>query len=206
MLTSPYASVADLKARLQITGDSHDATLLEVLRAASQSISNETGRVFELAGSTAARTFKARTGGWTCRVDDLTVENVDGTEYAPTVEWSTSGNTGTFSAQSGDVILRDVQASGVVDTLEADTVPFPTGRGCWVKVTPSASCQGWGWASVPDPIVDATLLLAARLHKRRATPEGVVGFEGAGVGRIARIDADVAELVRPYCRIEKWVP
>lgn len=206
MLIAPYADLAALKRRMQITQADKNSDLEAALMAASVAITNETGRRYELENDRDARTFRAGRSGWTCRIDDLTIADSDGVDQAPTVTTATSGRDQTYTAHSGVVITNDIQRSGVVDLLEGDTYAFPTGRGAWVKVTPATTSQGWGWGHVPAPIVEATLMLANRYHKRRNTPEGVVGFEGAGVGRIANRDMDVMELIRPYCRIEKWVP
>lgn len=44
----------------------------------------------------------------------------------------------------------------------------------------------------------AVIMQAARLYKRRRSPEGVAGFGEMGVVRISRIDPDVAELLAAY--------
>ena len=47
-----------------------------------------------------------------------------------------------------------------------------------------------------DDVVEAKLLLAGRLYRRRMTPEGVAGFGGDGaVVRVLSRDPDVAELL-----------
>lgn len=45
---------------------------------------------------------------------------------------------------------------------------------------------------------EATLLAAARLWKRRSTPEGVLGLGTEGVIRVGRFDADVADLLAEF--------
>lgn len=205
MLTNPYASLPELKNRMQVTNDRHDADMSTDLMAASVAITNQTGRRFELENTTEARTFQANGPGWRCFIDDLDISDVDGTEHAPTITTTSGGRTDTYTAHTGEVILCTVQRSNVVDLIEGDTYTFPVGRGCWVKVTPDSDAQGWGWGVTPAPIVEATLLLASRYHKRRNSPEGAIGFEGAGVGRIAGRDPDVAALIAPYIRVTKWV-
>lgn len=60
----------------------------------------------------------------------------------------------------------------------------------------------WGWAAVPEPVKEATTLLANRLLMRaRQAPFGVVqlGLEGEAA-RIARNDPDVSFLLSEYVR------
>lgn len=47
----------------------------------------------------------------------------------------------------------------------------------------------------------ARLMWAARLWKRRNSPEGVAGFGDLGVIRISRTDPDLAALLEPYARV-----
>lgn len=75
---------------------------------------------------------------------------------------------------------------------------FPTDtRRPGVQVT-----AAWGWASYPTPIQQAALIQAARLFKRRHSPEGIVGgFDQFGAVRVSsRPDPDVEQLIAPYRR------
>jgi hypothetical protein len=60
-------------------------------------------------------------------------------------------------------------------------------------------------ADVPDPWPDevhtATLIQAARIFKRRGSPEGVAGFGDLGLVRVAALDADVETMLAEYLRI-----
>ncbi|MEV2240579.1 phage gp6-like head-tail connector protein [Micromonospora sp. NPDC049891] len=56
----------------------------------------------------------------------------------------------------------------------------------------------WGWPAVPDQVVQATLLQAARLFKRKDSVGGTVGNEEFGFLRITRVDPDVESLLRPF--------
>lgn len=58
----------------------------------------------------------------------------------------------------------------------------------------------WGWAAIPDPVKQATLILANRNMARSGAPLGVVGFDTFGSVRVTPIDKDVVELLRPYRR------
>ncbi len=60
----------------------------------------------------------------------------------------------------------------------------------------------WGWTAVPDNIVQATLLQASRLAKRRDAPFGVAGSPDMGneLRLLARLDPDVEVLIAPFRR------
>lgn len=64
--------------------------------------------------------------------------------------------------------------------------------GAWVydRVSPSAVRR-------PE-VVQAVLLLAARLYKRRLSPEGVAGWEDMGAVRVVARDPDIERLIEQH--------
>jgi hypothetical protein len=64
----------------------------------------------------------------------------------------------------------------------------------------------WGWSADPAAVVNATLIQAARIFKRRTSPEGVVGgFQDFGAVRVSsRMDPDVMDLLAPYRRASSF--
>lgn len=73
---------------------------------------------------------------------------------------------------------------------------FPTTRK-GVKVTGT-----WGWPSVPEPIQEACLLLAAQIFMRKGAVFGIVGGGEMGeVAYIARRDPHVRMLLERYSRV-----
>ena len=56
----------------------------------------------------------------------------------------------------------------------------------------------WGCPVVPEPVKQATTIIATRLYKRKDSPEGVAGFGEFGVVRIKATDPDVANMLDPY--------
>lgn len=51
---------------------------------------------------------------------------------------------------------------------------------------------------VDDDLFLACLLRTARYLARRNSPDGLVGFADFGPARVARVDADIETLERPY--------
>lgn len=54
----------------------------------------------------------------------------------------------------------------------------------------------------PEPVVEATVILATRLFRRKDAPFGVIGSPEFGLSDIAAHDPDVQRLMRPY---ERWI-
>jgi hypothetical protein len=78
--------------------------------------------------------------------------------------------------------------------IGALSFPMATRRQGLIRVTGT-----WGWAAVPDAVVQSTLLLTNRLLKRRGSPEGVAGFGDFGVVRItSQDDPEVVRYLTPY--------
>lgn len=82
-----------------------------------------------------------------------------------------------------------VDASVMHDALEA------------AKGHITSRCVPFTSNQIPAPVRQAAVILAARLYRRRDTPEGASAFGGdAGVGVIRHdiVDRDVEQLIRPW--------
>ena len=196
-MTTLYATVAEFKVRLGISDSTDDAALTTALNAACRSIDKACGRRFYIDQAASARTFRiaygaeygirlpagveiASTSGLIVKTDD----NDDGT-------FETTWDAADFELLPSNAIavsepVREIVAVG--DRL------FPTGlRRSALQVTAI-----WGWPAVPDDIIEASMILASRLFKRKDSPHGVAGFNDFGVVRLSNSDPDVAMLVGPY--------
>lgn len=190
-----YATVQDLRLRLQIDDSQNDAELSDKLDTASRQIEQDTGRVFTLDAAASARTLNpagrvVRTReGDKLLIDDigdtagLIVEVGQGTSYVAltaTDDYETGPDNALAMGEPIEWLLR----------LWRPWIWWPRQR---VRVTAK-----WGWPSVPAPIKEATLLRAARLFRRRNSPEGVAGFGDMGPIRVSRTDPDYDALIYPY--------
>lgn len=179
-----YATVAALRGHLDFldTYHSQDAELATVLDVATQAVADYTGRTFGTVSSSGARIFDG--GACRCLIDDAaTVTLVEDSGDRQT--WTTVTSTTWWTEP----------ANAAPYTSVVSATPFAS----WIRVTGT-----WGYgATVPGPVERATLMMAARLWKRRASLTGVEGFGDFGVVRIARTDADVAMLLGPYRRADR---
>ncbi len=188
-----YATLADLKEMLGIeTADTTRNTLLtRALSSASRSIDRTTGRRFDLDESATARTYNPGSravpgeSGERLIVDDigdaigLVVETGAGGSWTDVIGYETAPE---------NALSRGRPVTTLV--LPAGTWGCGTTR---VRVT-----ARWGWPAIPDDIVQAALLQAARLFKRKDSPEGVTGSAEWGVIRLSRRDPDVWALIEHF--------
>ncbi|GGN40529.1 hypothetical protein FHR83_007016 [Actinoplanes campanulatus] len=192
-MANEYATLAELKGarKIPLSDTADDAALNKALTRASRAIDDRTGRRFWLDGSATARTGATRGrvvrddgDGELLLVDDiasttgLIVELGDGSAWTAVTDYFTEP----------DNALADSRA---ITGLRRD-------RGLWCTSRRWRITALWGWPAVPDPIAEATLLLANRRFMRRDSPEGVAGWANEGPVRVSRFDPDIEDLVSPY--------
>ncbi|HEY9351873.1 MAG TPA: hypothetical protein VIP28_01425 [Nocardioides sp.] len=194
-MAQSYGSVATLKAQLNIepADTSRDDLLTRALAAASRGIDKACGRGrrFWLDAAPVARVFTPF-DRVVCRDDgDLLLVDDIGSTTGLVVETGTAGSWASVTSYetSPDNALLDGHAiTGLLLT-----------NGTWgtalnrVRITAQ-----FGWPAVPDDITEAALIQAARLYRRKDSPEGVTGSAEWGVVRLSRRDPDVWNLIEPY--------
>jgi hypothetical protein len=179
-----YASLSELKAYLgpEVSGvATFDAALTDALNSTRLEIEQFCFRQFNDAGSASARTYDP-ISPYRVVVDDFhtitglvikTDEDGDGV-FEKT--WTTA-----------DYRLRPLNGTrnGVpgwpywmIEAKENSSLRFPKELES-VQVT-----ARWGWASVPPPVKQATLIIAAKTHQLKDAPLGVAGMGQFGVVRV----------------------
>lgn len=182
-----YTDLATVKAALgKITSDDRDELIEGAIRAACRLIDRRTGRRFYADEIATARTFPVlgqmhyAGGEQVLLVDDIADDTgllVASTSGSLTGWWTGPDNALVY----GRPITQLAATSGWLPA---------TGR---VTIT-----ARWGWPAVPDEIAQAAQLLAARLYRRKDSPQGVLGSAEWGVTRVSRIDPDVEALIGPF--------
>jgi hypothetical protein len=195
-MVTEYTTPAVVKGMLgKTTADDRDDLIIQAVAAASRMIDQRCGRRFYADATATPRTFTAHDRHLTVgdaqslRIDDY----VTGDDV--TVETKT-GFAGTWTPVTG--------WEPGPDNADADGMP-------WTEVVYQAGWLGdttkirvtarWGWPSVPDGVAQAAALLAARLYRRKDSPQGVLGSAEWGVARVSRFDPDVESLIAPYILI-----
>jgi phage gp36-like protein len=203
MINQGYATRNQVKAALRIgTADTLDDDLIDnCVGAASRLIDGYCNRRFWQSGTAEARVYQAEDSFY-CSIDDIA-----GT--AITLKTSSQAD-GTFDVtwKVSDYQLEPLNGNLDGLTWSYDKIRavgdylFPTvnanyGEQALVQVT-----AVFGWPSVPEPVVQATIIQASRIFKRYDSPLGVAGFGDLGAIRVSRyLDPDMAQLVEPYRRM-----
>lgn len=189
----PYLSVQEFKARVASVGTANDGALLTVLTAASRQIDTKTGRRFDKTDTAVARDFAARDARFV-DIDDLvsltSLVTDNGSRTYPTTWVSTDYDL----VQIGGVDA--FRPYGSIRTAPTGLQLFYTGVLHAVRVT-----GVWGWSQVPDPIKEATFLVANRLKSLWNAPFGITGASNQQGGMrvdAGDVDAFVCDLISPY--------
>lgn len=192
-------TAANLKSHLGISDTTDDTTIGYAVNAANSAVVEWCGRSFDktATGSASARKFYPECSTH-IDVDDFW-------ETSVLVVKTDQGDDGTYETTwtvDTDFILEPT--NGIVNGIAwpytrivavgARLFPLSNRRPS-VQVT-----AAWGWTAVPDAVFEATLIKAARIWKRKNSPEGVLGgFADFGAVRITnREDPDVQMLLAPY--------
>lgn len=195
-MANEYASLATLKAHLNVeTADSsRDALLNQALATASRGIDRACGRRFYLDAAPVQRVYNPRSrvareaDGEVLLVDDI------GSATGLVVE---TGSGSSWAAVAGYETAPD---NALADSRPITGLLRPNGIWTW-QVTSTTRVRvtaRFGWPTVPDEIVQATLIQATRLYRRKDSPEGVTGSAEWGVVRLSRRDPDVWNLIEPF--------
>ncbi|MFG2070987.1 phage gp6-like head-tail connector protein [Micromonospora tulbaghiae] len=191
-----YATLTRLKASLKLDPSdvARDELLTEALDVASRQIDKTCNRPHGFWLDQAPTTREYRTIGRVVAGDDGDALLVDD-----------------IASLTGLVVAARTGSGHAWEALDAgDVDPEPCnalidGR----PVTLLRRWRGWaadrvrvtalhGWPAVPAEVAMACRMQALRLYRRKDSPEGVLGSAEWGVTRVARVDPDVAELLRDF--------
>lgn len=191
-----YADIALFRASMKIQHQSMDDSIRSILRAVDAAIDQHCGQSFTLDAAVTPRIFlpQPRRSRRAYALDEfdrgLTVDPI-GSTIGLVVEVGTTTwlarDASTFETRPLNSLLRGVPITSL-ESLDGDWL----GGRQRVRVT-----ARWGWPTVPPQVAEAALLWAARLWKRRDSPEGVIGSSEWGTVRVPRADPDIVKLLEP---------
>ena len=192
MTTEPsYGDLASLKAALGITDSLRDAGLTSALVATSRWIDNYCGRRFYLDSAVSQRVYNPDRllNGAQFLTDDIgdNVGLIVETGSA-TLGWAVV--TPYVETAPDNAVARN---RPVTSLIRVDGIPWVCAWAGRVRLT-----ARWGWPAVPDAVNQAAVIQAARLFKRKDSPEGVLGNSEWGAVRVSRVDPDVMALIGPF--------
>lgn len=194
MATTAYADLATLKQSLGLAVDdtADDALLDRALDSASRSIDDLCGRRFWRDDTAGARTYRPGTRSlWTQDGHLLLVDDI-ATDAGLVVEVGSPAG-GWAAVTDHETAPDNAAADGrAITGLLLARRGWPTGTQR-VRVT-----AVWGWPAVPAQVAQACLIQAARLFRRKDSPEGVTASSEWGPIRVTRVDPDVHALVQHF--------
>jgi hypothetical protein len=188
-----YATVEQLKQRINITDTVDDVVLDMVLDAVSRAIDNFCNRFFY---STAAGTVRYYTPIYT---DEVQIDDCVALSAVVTDSDGDRTYEDTWTATDYDLLPEN---AGSVDPYTSIAVTpdgdysFPRGVRKGLKLTGT-----WGWPAVPPAVREACLIQSARIFKRKDAPFGITGSPEMGQMRLGRFDPDVQWLLETYRHI-----
>lgn len=210
-ITNGYATLAQLKARLGITGTSEDTLLEEAVQSASREIDKFCRRRFYKDTNATARVYDLNhdlgiLDSCLAIVDDfwdttgLIVKTDTGGDGSYATTWTTSDYqlaplNGIVEGESGWPYWK-IQA---VRSLWFPSWPY---RGVPLARRGPAPLQvtaKWGWTAVPDPVYQACLIIATANYKLKDAAFGAVGIGDLGVVTVTQVPAAMNKL-KPYVR------
>lgn len=191
-----YTDVVKVKRALGKTSeDVRDDLIEDAIAAASRMIDERCGRRFYADTTAIRRMFPACDRYYTdgdaqyLRVDDI----ADPTGMTVEVR---RGFGGTWTTVSDWELGPDNAA------LDGRPYTEIVGAAGWLDDTTKVRALArWGWPAIPDGVTSAAALLAARLYRRKDSPQGVIGSADWGAIRVSRFDPDVETLIAPYILI-----
>lgn len=206
---SDYLTVQELADYLTIDDADDDTGLAAAITASSRAIDAWCLRSFGADTVVTSRRFQSD-DSWSAVVDDFW-------DLATLVVKTDSGDNGTFDqtwAITTDYVVEPFNnyVGGIggwpyyrLSATGSRYFPMSalgSGRRPRIQVTAK-----WGWAAVPDAVVQATYIKAARIFRRKNAPDGGGGFDSAGGFSVPLIrvsnreDPDVTALLAPYRRL-----
>ena len=199
-ITNGYCTQNQLKAFIGIpTSDSQDDDLLDdAVNAASRQIDAFCGRQFYADGSTSARKFFTD-DLYRLRVDDISTatglvvkydDDDDGT-YEVTV------SAADYQVLPINGVVGGIQGSPfyIIELISDSSHEWPLD---YSSNRPRAEITAnWGYATTPEQIRQATLMLASELFAMRNAPLGVAGIGDFGVVNIQQ-NREITRLIGPF--------
>ena len=189
-ITNGYVTLAEIKSALRITDTIDDTRLEACVQRASRWVDQQCGRFFYQQSGTYDFTV---INPYKVRITDLATAT-------GLVVTSDDDNNGTFTTTwtietDFRLALTDAPAYGQPYTfIEINVYKF-------IPYTRVRVAGTFGWPAIPEPVKEATLLLAIRLFKRPDAPLGVAGFGEMGAVMVRGTDLDARALVAPYVRV-----
>lgn len=189
----PYVSLDELKDYLKMTGkDSYDDALQDALASVTMEIDGKCNRQFNKTSSATQRSYYPTTRNLAKVHDFYTttdlVVTLDGATLVEGTDFELHPLDGIVDNQTGWPYWK-------IRLLDGRCFSSSQSGGAPLKVTAK-----WGWNSVPAPIKQACLIMAAETFQLKDTPFGVAGMNAFGSALRVRDNTMAVSKLSPYVR------
>jgi hypothetical protein len=193
-LGDTYATLAELKVYANATKATFDDLLSDALDAASRGVELVTHRQFNDAGTVSARVYHP-TSTSLVEVDDFhtvtgLIVKIDGDDDGT---YDTTWTATDYELRPLNGIVGGQPGWPFSQVWSVGTQWFPR---CAQRATVEVTAR-WGWAAVPLPVKQATLMLAEEIYKQKDSPFGIAGMDNYGAVRVRENPAIMRKLA-PY--------
>lgn len=191
-VSNGYTTAADLASYMTVSAVTYADDLAAAINTASRQIDGWTARRFYADATATARVYWAKDTRVLLIEDCHQIASVALSSHDDgTYDYSYAA--GTYSAEPLNGVADGVSGLPVWRLRFAtDVLPTQT------KLPPIQVTAKWGWATVPEPVRQACLIMAGEIFKLREAPFGVAGFGEMGAVRIGRMSPQATALLRPY--------
>ena len=197
-MAEAYVTDSDFKSSLDISGTYADADVTAAILGASIAIDEVCGRRFyDDANANQVRYYSPYRTDYVATHDIVTLTSVK----------LDAGDDGTFETtlDTSEYVLEPLNAAADGKPWTGIRLRPTSGKAFTTSYPKSVEVTAeFGWAAVPQPIVEATKIIAAQILKRkREAPYGVVATDlSGGAVYIARSDPQVQMLLESYVRLD----
>lgn len=192
-ITNGYCTLAEVKAALRLTDNTDDTLLENAIEGASRRIDGYCGRFFYQTDATAITMYPFNSYNQPLPNDASTSSITVKTDNDGDGTFETTWTQGVdYQLEPLNAGLRGYPYRRIV-AIGGKTFPLQ-----YVPNRPLVQVTAqWGWASVPDDVREACVLLSMRGFARLNAALGVVGFADMAV-QVRAVDPDVRDLLSPY--------
>ncbi len=200
-----YVDVTTFKAYINASGSTiPDATFQTAINSACRAIDGYCRRRFYVDVNPVARTFVPQTlldldldrypqANDIAFRTNCTVATDAGGDGVFETTWASTD----FQLLPENADIADLEARPFTALRAVGTKTFPWLVNTWLTHLNRVQITAlWGWQQVPDAVVQATLIKAARIFFRKDSPGGIAGFSDFGPVRIStKTDPDIVDLL-----------
>lgn len=196
-----YITADELRAFVGAVSSTIEPLLTDACTSASAEVESYCGRTFTTDSVATARKYRVVSPTYVV-IDDAYELTTVKTDTDDDGSYETTWSANDYETEPLNGVVAGKSGWPATTITAVGTLYFPVDR---ERATVEVTAK-WGWAAVPEPVRQATLLLASEILKAREAPFGVAGIDAMGAVVRVRQNALVAARLNPYRRSGQAVP